>query len=430
METANSGARLLVIAVTSSIALTGCESTDDADESGINAIPLTEDLCLDATNMDRLGDPADLYSPNTFGEVQLDQVMRMAASPTEGPFYMVNLIRYRERARYADGRETNLTGREADALYAPVEFLSAIGARVVFQGEVGDVVIGGDGVWETVSIVEYPCPVAFFAMLADPGFRDRSVHKEAGVEETIVMATDLLPSPLPDEFMPPDSPFPPTAEDPSFEMIHVLHYREEADYGSDATEPLRTGREAMDLYSSGAGEAAGRIGVFPTAWFAVQGVVIGDGRPWDEVRLNRMPSLAGFESLVEDPTRVDDQYHRDAALDDTYSLITYPQISRIPGAPDGSDTMTPVVTSDGVGTICMTDNDCPGGGVDTCINPEGMGGFCTREGCSTGGCESPYACCRGCSDAVASLLPFSGSACVPSDLAATLTAAPAACTCD
>ena len=51
---------------------------------------------------------------------------------------MVNLIKYREWAVYADGRETDLTGREANALYNPVEFLSAIGARVVFSTEVDD----------------------------------------------------------------------------------------------------------------------------------------------------------------------------------------------------------------------------------------------------------------------------------------------------
>ena len=37
-----------------------------------------------------------------------------------GPMWALNLMRYRERADYADGRETDLTGAEADDLYLQV----------------------------------------------------------------------------------------------------------------------------------------------------------------------------------------------------------------------------------------------------------------------------------------------------------------------
>lgn len=305
----------------------------DAQAPAISPIPLTATLCEDPANMERLGDPMALFGDAGFGEVQADQIRRMAEAPTEGPFYMVNLVRFRAQAQYPDGRETSLTGREANALYQPVEFLSAIGARPVFVGEVGEVLIGEAGSWEQVAIVEYPCPVAFFAMLADPGFRARSIHKDAGVEASIVMAASLQPTLRPEGFEPPESPFPPTAEEPAFEMIHVLRYHAQAMYEEGSGEPARTGREAMHLYSSGAEEAADRVGVYPTAWFEIQGVVIGDGRPWDEVRLNYMPSRAGFNALVMDPTRLDGQHHRNAAIEETYSLITYPALSAIPGAP-------------------------------------------------------------------------------------------------
>ncbi len=394
------------------------------------SIPLTKDLCDDAANMERLGDPTAQAGQATYGEVQPEQLRRMAAAPTDGPFYMINLVRFRDRARYPDGRQTDLTGREADALYAPIEFLSAIGARIVFVGKVGEVLIGEADAWEQVAIVEYPCPVAFFAMTADPAFRARAIHKEAGVEATIVMATELAPSPLPKDFVPPQSPFPATAEDPAFEMIHVLRYRDQAQYKDGVDEPARTGREAMDLYTSGAAEAATRVGVYPTGWFKVQGVLIGDGRPWDEVRLNHMPSRAGFDSLVKDPTRQDGQHHREAALEHTYSLVTYPELSAIPGAPAAAGSTPPPVTDDGTGTLCEADDECPGDGVDKCVVAEGATGFCTRQGCGAGDCEAPYVCCRGCSEVVAAFLPFSGSACFPGDQVERLVAAPASCTCD
>ena len=34
------------------------------------------------------------------------------------PFLAVNLIKFKEKAEYADGRETDLTGREAYAIYS------------------------------------------------------------------------------------------------------------------------------------------------------------------------------------------------------------------------------------------------------------------------------------------------------------------------
>ena len=34
------------------------------------------------------------------------------------PIYMLNLLKFKEKAEYKDGRETNLTGREAYTIYA------------------------------------------------------------------------------------------------------------------------------------------------------------------------------------------------------------------------------------------------------------------------------------------------------------------------
>ena len=49
----------------------------------------------------------------SYGEIDRDYAARLAAVPPEddGPVWMVNLMHYRERAVYADGRRTDLTGR-------------------------------------------------------------------------------------------------------------------------------------------------------------------------------------------------------------------------------------------------------------------------------------------------------------------------------
>ena len=73
----------------------------------------------------------------------------------------------------------------------PSKVLSAIGANIVFVGAVEDTLRGVGGDWDDVAIVEYPCPIAFFAMSTDPEFQARAVHKEAGMASTIVMVTHL-----------------------------------------------------------------------------------------------------------------------------------------------------------------------------------------------------------------------------------------------
>ena len=61
-----------------------------------------------------------------YARVDEDYAERLATSSgDDGPVWMVNLMKYRDVADYADGRETTMTGREADDTYAPFESLAA-----------------------------------------------------------------------------------------------------------------------------------------------------------------------------------------------------------------------------------------------------------------------------------------------------------------
>ena len=73
-----------------------------------------------------------------FGEPDWDTVTRWLhlEEADDGPVWMLNLMRYRPVAVYADGRETSITGREADDLYSPVGPLEAIGATVPLLADV------------------------------------------------------------------------------------------------------------------------------------------------------------------------------------------------------------------------------------------------------------------------------------------------------
>jgi hypothetical protein len=158
---------------------------------------LTPDICDNASNMAVIQDSFIWRGIMESGELNPEQIERMVAEPTRGPFYMLNLIRYREFAEYRDGRETNLSGREANTIYSPTEFPAAIGANIVSYAPVDAQIDGSDYIWEEIALVEYPCPAGFFAMSTDPEFQARAVHKDAGVEKTIVMVTHLQPRLVP-----------------------------------------------------------------------------------------------------------------------------------------------------------------------------------------------------------------------------------------
>ncbi|MEM8490556.1 MAG: haloalkane dehalogenase [Pseudomonadota bacterium] len=396
-------------------------------------LPLNAELCEDPANMDVLLQSPVFSALAASGTSNPAQLERMIAEPVAGPFYMFNLIRFRELAVYPDGRETDLTGREANALYNPIEYLTAIGARPVLIASVDQQLEGDSPLWEEIAVVEYPCPVAFFAMITNPGFQERLVNKDAGVETTYVLVTHLQPSSLPEGFEAPASPFPPSDDDPAFELISVRDYFESAQYQADSNEPQRSGEQAWNLYADGAAGAATQVGSLPTARLVIQGAFSGTSQDWEAIDIDYMPSQAAFEAFLGDEERAEVLYHRDAALEGSFLLTATSTLNAIPGAPDvagsvgGSDSDGSLpVTELGVGQVCMTDADCVG--IGTCLSDGLSAGFCTRQ-CGAGECGSPYACCHSCSAAVASQLPFSGSACLPPAAADQLSAAPASCTC-
>jgi hypothetical protein len=92
------------------------------------------------------------------------------------------------------------------------------------------------------------------------------------------------------------------------------------------------------------------------------------------------------------------------------------------------DTNPLPVLEDGTGTNCSTDTDCQGLDADHCLLSSEFG-YCTIEGCASGECGTPYVCCFGCNPAVAPMLPFEGSACIPEAATGMLTGQ-AGCTCD
>jgi hypothetical protein len=263
-----------------------------------------------------------------YGTVDREYGMKLATTPPDedGPVWMVNLMKYREVADYSDGRDSAISGREADDLYTPRESLAAIGAEIVFAGEVDQQLLGDAPIWDRVGVVKYPTRRSFIEMQSRPDFQRQHVHKDAGMAETIVIGCQPFDVPVwPADIAQPDwadVPHPPTDDDPPVMVIHVLKYHDAADA---AVTP-----EQMEAYTRTAAVTAGAHGGRVAGWFAAEGTILGDGRTWDQVRFNAFPSKAAFMAVVFDPARLEAQKtNREPAIADTYTMIVRPSIDRI-----------------------------------------------------------------------------------------------------
>lgn len=113
-----------------------------------------------------------------------DRIEQMMQPGPDGPIYMVNLLRFKERAEYEDGRETDLTGREAYAIYgaAVVGILGDYDGEIVFTGDVTFLALGQvEDLWDEVAIVRYPSRGALMAMSTSDAWQEASVHRTAGL---------------------------------------------------------------------------------------------------------------------------------------------------------------------------------------------------------------------------------------------------------
>lgn len=102
----------------------------------------------------------------------------------DGPFVMVNLLRFRDKADYADGSDAHLSGRAAYERYGAEvrRMVEGLGGRVVYSGAVTGLLLGEvEDLWDAVALVEYPSLAAFRAMIRSPEMRAIEHHRVAGL---------------------------------------------------------------------------------------------------------------------------------------------------------------------------------------------------------------------------------------------------------
>lgn len=126
-----------------------------------------------------------------------EQMKGLMSPGPKGPIFMVNLLKFKERAEYEDGRETNLTGRDAYMIYgrAVSELLPKFGGRVVFAADVTFLSLGRvEELWDEVAIGMYPDRAAMVRMSMSEEWRAIAVHRSAGLKGQLNIETVLSDS--------------------------------------------------------------------------------------------------------------------------------------------------------------------------------------------------------------------------------------------
>jgi uncharacterized protein (DUF1330 family) len=128
-----------------------------------------------------------------------EQIEALATNHPEGDLYMLNLLKFREKAVYADGRETDLTGQQAYMIYgAEVQkIIEGFGGGLLFGGAANVLVIGdGELEWDWIGIMRYPSFDHFTKMTASEAYQAIHVHRDAGLEHQVLINCLDLPQSL------------------------------------------------------------------------------------------------------------------------------------------------------------------------------------------------------------------------------------------
>jgi uncharacterized protein (DUF1330 family) len=113
-----------------------------------------------------------------------DQAMAFFGSPEDGPFVMVNLLKFKPKAQYEDGSDADLTGQQAYARYAAEvsKLIAALGGAIRYSGAVTGLLLGEvEELWDMVALAEYPSLQAFRDMAMSPAMHAIEHHRKAGL---------------------------------------------------------------------------------------------------------------------------------------------------------------------------------------------------------------------------------------------------------
>jgi uncharacterized protein (DUF1330 family) len=114
----------------------------------------------------------------------MEQAMAFFGAAEDGPFVMVNLLKFKPKAEYEDGSDAHLTGAEAYARYGDEvrKLVEGLGGKVRYGGHVTGLMIGEvEELWDMVALAQYPSLAAFRQMAMSPEMHAIEHHRKAGL---------------------------------------------------------------------------------------------------------------------------------------------------------------------------------------------------------------------------------------------------------
>lgn len=114
----------------------------------------------------------------------------------DGPIFMVNLLKFKEKAEYEDGRASDLSGRDAYMIYgrAVTDILPKFGGKAIFAGDVTFLSLGkAEELWDEVAIAMYPKRADMVRMSMSAEWQEAAVHRTAGLKGQLNIETVLQP---------------------------------------------------------------------------------------------------------------------------------------------------------------------------------------------------------------------------------------------
>ena len=120
------------------------------------------------------------------------QIQDLLKKDDGGPVCMINLMKFREKAKYEDGRETDLTGIEAYDLYGKPtgELIAELGGEIVFTAVLKGMVVGEvEELWDVMVIAKYPTLQSFIDLTSSPIYLKAYHHRIAGLQGQLNIAS-------------------------------------------------------------------------------------------------------------------------------------------------------------------------------------------------------------------------------------------------
>jgi len=121
-----------------------------------------------------------------------EQMRALQQQDSGEPIYMLNLLKFREQAAYADGRATALSGEEAYAIYgrAMTRMVLEAGGKLVFSGRVEGTMVGVvEDSWDSVAVMMYPSLAVMGQITGSAAYAEIHVHRDAGLAGQILIKT-------------------------------------------------------------------------------------------------------------------------------------------------------------------------------------------------------------------------------------------------